>query len=114
MTPRKDREAVHGDTQQLVLAFFPSEDRADEAAMVMRNWDEATEYMKLDSVGVLVMDDKGKLEEHKAGKRARKKGMGIGVDPGVIAASSSTRVRPGRLGWDPRPRLHVRHRQGYS
>ncbi|TCC06059.1 DUF1269 domain-containing protein [Kribbella soli] len=86
VTPRKDREAVHGDTQQLVLAFFPSEDRADEAAMVMRNWDEATEYMKLDGVGVLVMNDKGKLKEHKAGKRAGKKGMGIGVALGVIAA----------------------------
>jgi uncharacterized membrane protein len=83
--PRKDKEDYGGDTQHLVLAFFPSEDLADEAAMVVKDSENATEYMKVDGVGVLVKDKDGKVKEHKLGKRAGKKGMGIGVALGVIA-----------------------------
>jgi uncharacterized membrane protein len=86
VTPRKDREGYGGDTQRLVLAFFPNEDLADEAAMVLRNWDNASEHIKVDGVGVLVRDENGKVKEHKLGKRAGKKGMGIGVALGVVAA----------------------------
>lgn len=86
VTPRKDREGFGGDRQLLVLAFFPTEEVADGAAMVLRNWDEASEYIKVDGVGVLVKDENGKIKEHKLGKRAGKKGMGIGVALGVVAA----------------------------
>jgi uncharacterized membrane protein len=86
VTPRKDREDYGGDTQKLVLAFFPSEDLADEAAMVLKNWEKASEHMKVDGVGVLVKDENGEVKEHKLGKRAGKKGMGIGVALGVVAA----------------------------
>jgi hypothetical protein len=86
VTPRKDREDYGGDTQQLVLAFFANEDLADEAAMVLKNWEKASEHMKVDGVGVLVKDENGEIKEHKLGKRAGKKGMGIGVALGVVAA----------------------------
>lgn len=86
VTPREDREDYGGDTQHLVLAFFPNEDLADEAAMVVKNWEKASEHMKVDGVGVLVKDENGKVKEHKLGKRAGKKGMGVGVALGVIAA----------------------------
>jgi hypothetical protein len=86
VTPRKDREDHGGDTQKLVLGFFPSEDLADEAAMVLKNWEKAHEYMKVDGVGVLVKNENGQVKEHKLGKRAGKKGMGIGVALGVVAA----------------------------
>jgi uncharacterized membrane protein len=69
-----------------VLASFPSEDLADEAAMVLKNWERASEYMKVDGVGVLVKDENGEIKEHKLGKRAGKKGMGVGVALGVVAA----------------------------
>jgi uncharacterized membrane protein len=85
-TPRKDRESYGGDKQLLVLAFFPNEEVADGAAMVLRNWDNASEHIKVDGVGVLVKDENGKVKEHKLGKRAGKKGMGIGVALGVVAA----------------------------
>ncbi len=88
--PRKDREDYGGDTQLLVLAFFPSEDLADEAAKVLKSWEKATEYMKVDGVGVLVKDENGEIKEHKLGKRAGKKGMGIGVALGVVAAAIPT------------------------
>lgn len=86
VTPRKVREGYGGDTQHLVLAFFPSEDLADEAAMILKNWENATEYMKVDGVGVLVKEENGDIKEHKLGKRAGRRGMGIGVALGVLAA----------------------------
>ena len=56
VVPRKDRENFGGDRQLLVLAFFPNEEVADGAAMVMRNWDNASEHIKLDGIGVLAWD----------------------------------------------------------
>jgi uncharacterized membrane protein len=85
-TPRKDREESGGDQQRLVLAFFDTEDAADQAAKALKDWEKATEYMKVDGIGVLVKDDDGKVKEHKLGKRAGKHGMGIGVALGVVAA----------------------------
>ncbi|MGW2559798.1 hypothetical protein ACWCXB_11225 [Streptomyces sp. NPDC001514] len=86
VTPRKLREDVGGDKQQLVLAFFPDEDAADRAANALKSWEMASEYMKVDAIGVLVKDEHGKIKEHKLGRRAGKKGMGVGVALGVIAA----------------------------
>jgi uncharacterized membrane protein/rubrerythrin len=87
--PREEREDYGGDKQQLVLAFFDTEDAADQAAKALRDWEKATEYMKVDAVGVLVKGDDGKVKEHKLGKRAGKRGMGIGVALGLIAAIPS-------------------------
>ena len=86
VTPRKVREESGGDKQQLVLAFFDTEDAADQAAKALKDWEKASEYMKVDAVGVLVKDNDGKVKEHKLGKRAGKRGMGIGVALGVVAA----------------------------
>lgn len=86
VTPRERREDLGGDNQHLVLAFFDSEAAADQAAEALKHWEKASEYMKVDAVGVLVKDDDGKVKEHKLGRRAGKKGMGIGVALGVIAA----------------------------
>lgn len=86
VTPRKDREDHGGDAQQLVLGFYPSEDLADQAAMVLKNWENASGYMKVDGIGVLVKDENGEIKNHKLGKRAGRKGMGIGVALGLVAA----------------------------
>lgn len=69
-----------------MLAFFPDEGLADEPAMVLKNWEQAGEHMKVDGVGVLVKDKNGEIKEHKLGKRVGKKGMGVGVALGVVAA----------------------------
>jgi uncharacterized membrane protein len=63
-----------------------SEGAADQAGDELKNWEKATEYMKVDGIGVLVLDDDGKVKEHKLGKRAGKRGMGIGVALGLVAA----------------------------
>jgi uncharacterized membrane protein len=92
VTPRKDREESGGDKQQLVLAFFDTEDAADQAADALKGWENATEYMKVDAIGVLVKDKDGKVKEHKLGKRAGKRGMGVGVALGLVAAIPTGRL----------------------
>jgi hypothetical protein len=87
--PREDREELGGDQQQLVLAFFDTEDAADQAAKALQGWEKATEYLKVDAIGVLVKGDDGMVKEHKLGKRAGKRGMGIGVALGLVAAIPS-------------------------
>jgi hypothetical protein len=86
VTPRHLREDVGGETKKPVLAFFGDEVAADKAAQTLRKWDEADEYLKLDAVGVLVTDNDGTIKEQKLGMRAGKRGLGIGVTLGVIAA----------------------------
>lgn len=41
ITPRKERDDHGGEQQHLVLASFPREDAADEAAHLVRNWEKA-------------------------------------------------------------------------
>jgi hypothetical protein len=36
---------------------------------VAKQWDKASEEIKLGAIGVLVKDDKGKIKTHKLGKR---------------------------------------------
>jgi hypothetical protein len=60
--------------KQLVLAFFNTEEAADEAVKSMKSWDKASKDIKLGAIGVLAKDDKGKIKTHKLG--ARKTGTG--------------------------------------
>jgi uncharacterized membrane protein len=72
--------------QQLVLAIFPSEAQADDAVASLKAWDKANEDIKLGAIGVLTKDEKGKIKKHKLGKRDGKKGAGIGLLLGIVAA----------------------------
>jgi hypothetical protein len=65
--------------KQLVLAIFNDEAAADAAAVSLKEWDKADEDIKLNAVGVLVLDDKGKVKTHKLGRRSVGKGAGIGL-----------------------------------
>lgn len=72
--------------QQLVLAFFDSEDAADAAVESLKAWDKASEDIKLGAIGVLVKDENGKIKSQKLGGRAGGKGAKTGVVLGIIAA----------------------------
>jgi uncharacterized membrane protein len=72
-----------------VLALFGSEEKADEAADALRSWAKTKSRAQLDSVGVLVKDDKGNVKSHKLGPREGKKGLGVGAVLGVVAAMAS-------------------------
>ncbi len=75
VTPRKLREDVGGDKQELVLAFFDTEAAADAAAETLRKWEKASEYMRVDAIGVLVKGDDGKIKEHKLGRPGTHRGQ---------------------------------------
>jgi hypothetical protein len=65
--------------KQLVLAIFKDEAAADAAVQSLKDWDKADEDIKLNAIGVLVLDDKGKIKSHKLGRRSVGKGAGIGL-----------------------------------
>jgi uncharacterized membrane protein len=71
---------------QLILAIFDSEEAADKAAEEIKNWDQASDLIKLGGVGVLVKDKNGKIKQSKLGERQGRKGAGIGMALGIIAA----------------------------
>ena len=71
--------------QQLVLGIFADEAAADVAVKWLKDWDKATEEIKLGAIGILVIDEFGKLKEHKLGARSGKKGAGIGLVLAVVA-----------------------------
>ena len=65
--------------KQVVLGVFDDEAAADAAVTELKGWDKASDEIKLSSIGVLVMDDKGKIKTHKMGARSTGKGAGIGL-----------------------------------
>src|SRR4051795_6233869 len=71
--------------RQVVLAVFDNEDFADAAVESLKAWDKADDDIKLNAIGVLVLNDKGKVKTHKLGRRSVGKGAGIGVVLAVIA-----------------------------
>ncbi|MDA8219916.1 MAG: DUF1269 domain-containing protein [Dehalococcoidales bacterium] len=74
------------DTNQLILAIFDNETGADNAAEAIKSWDKASEQIKLGGVGVLVKAENGKIKQSKIGQRQGRKGAGIGMALGIIAA----------------------------
>jgi uncharacterized membrane protein len=71
--------------QQVVLATFADEAAADAAGQALKQWDKAEEYIRLDAIGVLVLDEKGKIKSHKLGRRSTGAGAGIGLVLAIIA-----------------------------
>jgi uncharacterized membrane protein len=76
--------------RQLVLAFFPDEARADNAAAVLKNSGIAHH----DAIGILVLDSHGKLKQDKIGARSTGKGAAIG---GVIGVFTTAVLGPAVL-----------------
>ena len=76
--------------RQLVLALFPDEPAADSAAAALTDSDIADK----DAVGILSLDDDGKLKQDKVGAHSTGKGAAIG---GVIAVFSTALLGPAVL-----------------
>jgi hypothetical protein len=75
----------------LVLAIFNDEASADAAAASLKESGAA----RGDAIGVLVLDEKGKLKADKVGKRSWGKGAGIGV---VVALVTPVGLAAGLIG----------------
>ena len=69
----------------VVLAFFKDEAAADDAVDSLKSWDKAERDIRLDAIGVLALDDNGKIKTYKLGRRSVGKGAGIGLVLAVIA-----------------------------
>jgi len=72
--------------KQVVLGVFADEAAADAAVASLKAWDKASDDVKLTAIGVLVLDEKGKLKTHKMGSRSIMKGAGIGAVLAIIGA----------------------------
>src|SRR5215469_13600614 len=75
----------------VVLAIFKDEAHADAAAASLKDSGMA----KGDAIGVLVLDEKGKLKADKVGKRSWGKGAGIGA---VVALATPVGLAAGLIG----------------
>ena len=65
--------------KQVVLAYFADEAAADAAVESLKAWDEIDDQVKLNAIGVLVLDEAGKVKAQKLGRRTVGKGAGIGL-----------------------------------
>lgn len=70
----------------LVLAMFDTESAADEAAAALKAWDKANDQVQLSGIGVLAKDELGDIKQHKIGPAQGRKGVGVGMLLGVVAA----------------------------
>jgi hypothetical protein len=82
-------------SKQLVLAIFASESDADAAAEALKRWDDESDDIKLNSTGILVLDEKGNLKTNKVGRRSTGKGAGIGV---ILAMATPIGLAAGVIG----------------
>lgn len=65
--------------KQVVLAIFKDEAAADAAVESLKAWDKTSDDVKLNAIGILVLDESGKVKAHKVGQRSVGKGAGIGI-----------------------------------
>jgi uncharacterized membrane protein len=77
--------------RQLVLAVYPDELAADRAAAALKDSGIADG----DAIGILALDDKGKLKQDKVGAHSTGKGAAIG---GVIGVFTAAFLGPAVLG----------------
>jgi hypothetical protein len=76
---RHERGVVVAD-KRIVLSIFESETAADEAVVALKDSGAA----KHDAIGILVLDDNGKVKAHKVGSHSFFKGAGIGFILGLL------------------------------
>jgi uncharacterized membrane protein len=76
--------------RQVVLALFADEAAADAAVEQLKSWEDLSDDVKLNAIGVLVLDEDGKVKQHKLGRHDTGKGAGIGFILGLLAATAAT------------------------
>lgn len=71
------------ENRNLIVAYFPNADAADEAARQLKHWDKSESSIKLGGMGIVTWED-GELKTHKVGARA----TGTGAKWGAILGGS--------------------------
>jgi len=71
-------------TDQLLIAYFPTAEAAREAAEAVKEWDKNIIEIDLGAIGILTMDEDGKVKTEKIGDRATGKGAKWGLVAGAV------------------------------
>ncbi len=96
----------------VVLAYFPDEDSADDAVESLKAWDAIDPQVKLNAIGVLVLDKDGHVKNHKIGRRTVGKGAGIGLILAMLTpVGLGAVVAGGALGALHRKKLGIKSEQ---
>jgi uncharacterized membrane protein len=74
------------ENDNLLIAYFDSEQQADVAAEQLKGWDKANEDIKLGAMGVLTVGGDGKIKTRKYSSRNTGRGAKLGLVVGVVTA----------------------------
>lgn len=74
--------------RNLIIAYFPSHEKAEQAVEDLKHWDKQHLDLKLGGIGIMTADENGKLKAHKVGARAggtgAKWGLILGAATGIL------------------------------
>lgn len=73
------------ENEQLLIAYFPTKETAEQAAHEMKDWDKQYSKIHLGAVGIVSLGDDGHVKTEKIGSRATSEGAKWGVLVGAIA-----------------------------
>ncbi|MDX1415147.1 MAG: DUF1269 domain-containing protein [Candidatus Promineifilaceae bacterium] len=68
---------------ELIIAYFPTADAAQEAGHHLKEWDKERKDIELGAMSILTLDEKGEVKEDKVGARAGGKGAKWGMIAGA-------------------------------
>ena len=75
--------------RNLIIAYFLDKEAAEKAGKHVRDWDKNRGDIKLGGMGIITVDDKGKMKTHKVGARAggtgAKWGTILGATAGILS-----------------------------
>ena len=71
--------------RNLILAYFPTVEEAEQRAEDLKHWDKMRGDVRLGGIGIITLDDKGKIKTHKVGARAGGTGAKWGTILGAAA-----------------------------
>jgi len=69
-----------------LIALFPSQEQADEAAKRLVDWSQTQPKGTLEALAVINRDPQGELETHQYGPNKSRKGLKVGAGVGALAA----------------------------
>jgi len=69
----------------VVIAYFDNDEQATNAGSSLKDWDKANDSVKLGGIGVITMNEKGKLKTHLVGTRSEGYGFKYGAIIGGVA-----------------------------
>ena len=73
------------DNDQLLIAYFPAKESAEDAAKELKAWDKEYAAIELGAMGIISKGNDGKVKTEKIGSRATGKGAKWGVLAGLVA-----------------------------